>query len=374
MIKLKFSKVKCPICDSNKFKRFNIKSRHSSCPTKRGIFNLKCFDVICKECSFVYSNPEPTSSSLKKFYSNKFLNKSLDPDYDVKKQLNFFKRIAKKKQSILEIGSSNDYLIKVLKKNGYNAHGSDLLTKTTIKNNKYDFILLNHTLEHIPNPKNYLKKIKNKIKDQGRLIIEVPDLNQYESDDTLLTAEHIHHFTDDTLKNLLVNSGYKFIGKNKEHNSRKYSVRMIFQKTNIKKTSIKLNQKLVQRTQKIFAKALILNEKRMNNFKNLSNKINKLKKYDIYFWGCNSIFVNIYYFLNKYSKKNLKLVDENFKNIKYLKIDKKNKILIQNPKNNLIKKSHLVKFIICAISWKESIKKKIVKNGISKKNILIPKI
>ena len=112
----------------------------------------------------------------------------------------------------------------------------------------------------------------------------------------------------------------------------------------------------------------------MNNFKNLSNKINKLKKYDIYFWGCNSIFVNIYYFLNKYSKKNLKLVDENFKNIKYLKIDKKNKILIQNPKNNLIKKSHLVKFIICAISWKESIKKKIVKNGISKKNILIPKI
>ena len=72
--------------------------------------------MICKECSFVYSNPEPTSLSLKKFYSNKFLNKSLDPDYDIKKQLNFFKKIAKKKQTILEIGSSNNYLVKILKK------------------------------------------------------------------------------------------------------------------------------------------------------------------------------------------------------------------------------------------------------------------
>ena len=374
MTKLRFNKVKCPVCNSNKFKRFNIKSRHSSFPTKIGIFNLKCFDVICKECSFVYSNPEPTSLSLKKFYSNKFLNKSLDPDYDIKKQLNFFKKIAKKKQTILEIGSSNNYLVKILKKNGYKAYGSDFLTKTKIKNKKYDFILLNHTLEHIPNPKKYLIKIKDKIKDGGKIIIEVPDLNQYESDDTLLTAEHIHHFTDDTLKNLLINSGYDFIGKNKEHNSRKYSVRMIFQKSNIKHTNAKLNPRLVKRAQKIFTKALILNKKRMNNFKDLSNKINRFKKNEIYFWGCNSIFLNLFYYLNKHSKRNLTLVDENFKKIKYLKIDKKNEILIQNPKKNMIKKSHLIKFIICAISWKESIKKKIVKNGVSKKNILIPRI
>ena len=207
MTKLRFNKVKCPVCNSNKFIRFNIKSRHSSFPTKIGIFNLKCFDVICKECSFVYSNPEPTALSLKKFYNNKFLNKSLDPDYNIKKQLNFFKKIAKKKQTILEIGSSNNYLVKILKKNGYKAYGSDFLTKTKIKNKKYDFILLNHTLEHIPNPKKYLIRIKNKIKDEGKIIIEVPDLNQYESDDTLLTAEHIHHFTDDTLKNLLIIKG-----------------------------------------------------------------------------------------------------------------------------------------------------------------------
>ena len=136
MISLKFKKVKCPVCDSKKFKKFSIKTRVSHFPTKIGLFNLKCFDVICEKCSFVYSNPEPSEESLKKYYSNKFLNKSLYPDYNVKKQLNFFKKIAKKNQKILEIGSSNNYLINLLKKNGYKAYGSDLLTKTMIKKKK----------------------------------------------------------------------------------------------------------------------------------------------------------------------------------------------------------------------------------------------
>ena len=77
MISLKFKKVKCPVCDSKKFKKFNQKTRVSNFPTKIGLFNLKCFDVICDECSLVYSNPEPTAKSLKEYYSNKFLNKSL---------------------------------------------------------------------------------------------------------------------------------------------------------------------------------------------------------------------------------------------------------------------------------------------------------
>ena len=113
---------------------------------------------------------------------------------------------------------------------------------------------------------------------------------------------------------------------------------MIFQKSNIKHTNAKLNPRLVKRAQKIFTKALILNKKRMNNFKDLSNKINRFKKNEIYFWGCNSIFLNLFYYLNKHSKRNLTLVDENFKKIKYLKIDKKNEILIQNPKKKYDKK------------------------------------
>ena len=97
MNNLKFKKVKCPICNFRSFHRFIRKPRVSYFPTKIGIFKLECYDVICKKCSFVYSNPEPTSNSLKRFYSNKFLNNSLYPDYNVKKQINFFVKNAKKK-------------------------------------------------------------------------------------------------------------------------------------------------------------------------------------------------------------------------------------------------------------------------------------
>ncbi len=374
MISLKFKKVKCPVCDSKKFKKFNQKTRVSNFPTKIGLFNLKCFDVICDECSLVYSNPEPTAKSLKEYYSNKFLNKSLYPDYDVKKQVNFFKKIARKNDKILEIGSSNNYLINLLKKNGYKAYGSDFLTKTAIKNKKYNFILLNHTLEHIPRPKKYLRSLRKKLDNNGTLIIEVPDLNQYQKDNTILVAEHITHFTDTTLKKLLFLSGFIFVNKEKENNSRKYSIRMTFKKGISNKENINFNQKKYKKTKKIFSKALSLNQKRLDNFKNLSKKINLNVNNEIYFWGCNSIFVNIYFYLNKAMKNKLNLVDENYKKIKYLTIDHKNKIFLKNPNKIKFLNAKDVKFVVCAISWKNTISKKILSNGVLKKNIIIPKI
>ena len=153
MNNLKFKKVKCPICNFNSFYGFNKRPRVSYFPTKIGVFNLRCFDVICNKCSFVYSNPEPTAKSLEKFYSNKYLNNSLNPDYNVKKQIDFFKKNAKKNQKILEIGSSNNFLINHLNKNNFRAYGFDFLTGRKLKNKKFDFILLNHTLRTYPTTK-----------------------------------------------------------------------------------------------------------------------------------------------------------------------------------------------------------------------------
>ncbi len=373
MNNLKFKKVKCPICNFRSFHRFIRKPRVSYFPTKIGIFKLECYDVICKKCNFVYSNPEPTSDSLKRFYSNKFLNNSLYPDYDVKKQINFFNKNANKKHEILEIGSSNDFLVNLLKKKGFKAYGFDFLTGKEFKKKKFDFILLNHTLEHISKPKKFLNKLKNYLKEDGKLVIEVPDLNQYEKDDTILTAEHITHFTEETLKKLLNNCSFVFIKKEKENLSRKYSIRLIFKKTNHQK-KYQINKSDFNNSKKIYTKALKINNKRIENFIRISNKINSFKNENIYFWGCNSIFINIYSNLKNNIKNKIKLFDENSKNIKFLQISKRKKLTIYNPQNINMKNINNIKFVICAISWKEIIQKKILAKGILKKNIIIPRI
>lgn len=373
MNNLKFKKVKCPICNFKSFHRFIQKPRVSYFPTKIGIFNLKSFDVICKKCSFVYSNPKPTSGSLKRFYSNKFLNNSLYPDYDVKKQINFFCKNAEKKHEILEIGSSNDFLINLLKKKGFKACGFDFLTGKEFKKKKFDFILLNHTLEHISEPKIFLNDLKSYLKEDGKLIIEVPDLKQYENDDTILTAEHITHFTEETLRKLLHNCSFVCTKKEKKNLSRKYSIRLIFKKTNLIE-KYQIDKSEFNNSKKIYTKAIKINNKRIENFIKVSKKINLLKNTNIYFWGCNSIFINIYSNLKNDIKKKINLVDENSKKIKYLQVAKRKKILIQNPQDIFLRDLSNIKFVICAISWKQSIQKKILRMGVLKKKILIPKI
>ena len=86
-----------------------------------------------------------------------------------------------------------------------------------------------------------------------------------------MTAEHITHFTKNTLIKLLNICGYSFIWEEKKNISRKYSIRLIFKKSEvIKNYEINLNEILISK--KIFSKAIKLNTKRTENFKRISKK------------------------------------------------------------------------------------------------------
>lgn len=86
-----------------------------------------------------------------------------------------------------------------------------------VKNNSQDVISLFHVLEHIAEPINFLKTIKQKAKNKSQIIIEVPN-----SDDALITlyknkaflnftywSPHLFYYNEKTLKKLLEKSGFK---------------------------------------------------------------------------------------------------------------------------------------------------------------------
>lgn len=73
----------------------------------------------------------------------------------------------------------------------------------------FDLITMLHVLEHIVNPLQFLIRIKNKVKDGGFLVIDVPDYRQNPFD--LLIADHSTHFTTNTLKRLLGKAGFDLL-------------------------------------------------------------------------------------------------------------------------------------------------------------------
>jgi len=134
-----------------------------------------------------------------------------------------------------------DDLMKILKDNGYkNLTGIDpsdyavkvakarygiKVVKASIFDDlrhlgKFDFIIINHVLEHIKNLNEFLQKIRNLLNFGGKIYIETPDADNFfisQSNEYLpehqeafqqFSVEHINFFTKKSTNNLLLKNGF----------------------------------------------------------------------------------------------------------------------------------------------------------------------
>ncbi len=104
---------------------------------------------------------------------------------------------AKENQKILDFGCNDAYITKLIKDKAPSSdvYGADInkpairYAKKKHKNikfsvinkgfykknrNKFDFVLLSHVLEHVPDPEEVLEDIKRLLKPKGKLIVAVP--------------------------------------------------------------------------------------------------------------------------------------------------------------------------------------------------------
>ena len=170
--------------------------------------------------------------SKNNFYKNKniSLKKFFDDDL---RRYNKFKNLIENK-SILDFGCGwGGFLNKF--KNKKNKFGVEIRKECVkyIKNNlkfevfnkisqinqKFDFITLFHVLEHIPNQIIILKKIRKKLKKNGKIIIEVPHakdflietLNLKSFKNFTFWSEHLILHTEESLRKILDIAGFKII-------------------------------------------------------------------------------------------------------------------------------------------------------------------
>ena len=239
-----YENVSCIICKSNNYEILAEQDRI-------GFHNSV---VICKVCGLIRTNPRMTEQSYKKFYEidyRKIYGQTDEPTEQ------FFERQYKggkgiyddiqraigksiENKFIVEIGCASGGNLQYFKEKNNKVYGVDYtpnyvefgkkkgldIEVGTLKNlekikDTPDIVIYNNVLEHILNPIQELKNLRNFLSVDTLLYIEVSTLSSmpisYEENFLyFLTNAHTYHFTDDSLQNVTKKAGFKTVWRDKE--------------------------------------------------------------------------------------------------------------------------------------------------------------
>jgi 2-polyprenyl-3-methyl-5-hydroxy-6-metoxy-1,4-benzoquinol methylase len=226
----------CTLCKNEKFDIISNKVRDSK---KHKV--LKCLG-----CGHIQINPIPSPKEDKIFYDKDLQNKNIKyygniEDHrkksidDTFRRWELIQKITPKKGKILEIGAGHGFFVELAHNNNFKITGIEIskekrkmakkITKAEILDidinfqepniKNFDTIVLFHVLEHIANPFTFLKKIKTLLKPHGKIVVEVPNYEDFQLDlnnayrNFYWQRAHLHYFTPKILKKILNKTGFK---------------------------------------------------------------------------------------------------------------------------------------------------------------------
>jgi 2-polyprenyl-3-methyl-5-hydroxy-6-metoxy-1,4-benzoquinol methylase len=202
--------------------------------------------VKCVKCKHAQIFPIPKKDEDKKFYDEDRQAKNINyrkgieelkkkTKEDTIRRVKLINKYAPKNGSVLEIGSGYGIFLEEIRKHGYKVIGIEIsnerrryskkITNVKVLNinlneqipdiGKFDIIVLFQVLEHIVDPINFLRNLKKLLRSRGKLIVEVPNFNDFQLGLNKAYSEwywqraHIHYFSPRILKRVLLCSGFK---------------------------------------------------------------------------------------------------------------------------------------------------------------------
>ncbi len=84
---------------------------------------------------------------------------------------------------------------------------ADIQDPFPVNGDRFKYIIARHVLEHCVDVVSVLNNCKGALKDDGKLIISVPD--ERVCDSILINGDHVHAFTPESLGKIVKNTGYK---------------------------------------------------------------------------------------------------------------------------------------------------------------------
>lgn len=206
--------------------------------------------IHCNDCDINFLEEFPVSEKIENYYKKEYTLKSevgytefrrisrINEQYELIKYINQYKPI----NSIIDIGCDKGYFLDEARRVGLQVAGVELSenareycklvgldVRPSIKqfDTKFDAIIMNHSLEHFPNPKEILKDIVSKLNDNGLLIIRVPAFDSIWSQVMkhywiwFQPKNHYYHFSIKSLSALVQSYGFKIrLLKHRKPNNR----------------------------------------------------------------------------------------------------------------------------------------------------------
>ena len=220
--------LSCVLCSSGR----ESHSFFESVPVADGEIDY----VLCQRCGMIFQSPRISAEELAAFYVDgyrKFVQGSEEPiEKDVRVQkgravhlVDFAKSVIPEVKRSLDIGSSTGSLLHALQEaygcagtgiepgqayreysraNGLSTFG-DLSDLGESARHSFDLITMAHVLEHLSDPVNFLKNLKEHwISNAGSLLIEVPNLFGHQA----FERSHLFAFSTQLIKEILRQAGF----------------------------------------------------------------------------------------------------------------------------------------------------------------------
>lgn len=226
--------MKCNICDSERLRNY---------------LNHKDINLLqCQQCKIIFIDKIPSDEIIRNYYQDEF--------YDKKKSERFKKlfeitlgmlryirvsaiqRFCKRPGKMVDVGFSRGVTMRILKSKGWQTFGTQVslssyehakknglnvflgdVASAEISSHSIDLVTFWHVLEHLKYPDQYLKGTNRILKNNGRLIIEIPNIGSpiaklfKEKWFALDLPRHIYHFSPYSLDFILRKNGFLVVKK-----------------------------------------------------------------------------------------------------------------------------------------------------------------
>jgi len=159
--------------------------------------------VQCRSCGLVYTNPIPDLHSLCDHYGENYYRDWIEKQSRARERMwrKRIREVMRHKQGgrLLDVGCGLETFLMLAKGQGFQVQGTEVssfitsqgredeppdifrgeLPEAQFPDKRFDVITLWHSLEHMPDPKRNLMEVHRIMKDDGLLVIAVPNLKNY---------------------------------------------------------------------------------------------------------------------------------------------------------------------------------------------------
>lgn len=245
----------CPLCDQSET-TFFAETRDHLLNTTKKVFSLR----ECRSCEIVFISPMPSADELRTYYPSGYwwsesdhadgflptLGKRLESLYRriaLRDHVRFVMKSIRHVEAageavkLLDVGCSGGTLLHEIARRGFPGRGLDSsgeavaharevyqldcrvgeLTQSPWDDEKFSLVTSFHVLEHVPDPKTFLKAARAVLTEQGRVVVQVPNIRSWQfrlfGDHWygLDPPRHLVNFSDRALSRVLQEAGLQVV-------------------------------------------------------------------------------------------------------------------------------------------------------------------